>query len=320
MIFWALLEFKDLFINEHTINFLDYKNIIFYLDGWAVAATSFYLIELTNPGWINYKKMFVLMAPFVGFTTFFFFKPSPILFILYCSFIVLYSITTIVIIVISAIRYRKQIHNYYSYAENLDLSWLIQSMTILLSCLLIWGYTNIITVTSWGDTIYYLLSIVFWAYIIHHTCKMENIDMEYEEEKDENGESKNRKEIAIGSEHKDDYGMLLSAKEMLQKVMNEDKLYLNAKLTISDVANAIGTNRTYLSNYFNNTLHTTFYDYINNYRIENISKPLLVSNHPLLSIEEVAEKSGFNSVSTFRRAFIKNTGMTPIHYRKTMLQ
>ena len=102
--------------------------------------------------------------------------------------------------------------------------------------------------------------------------------------------------------------------------MIDDKLYLNPKLTISDVANFIGTNRTYLSHYINNTLQTNFYDYINNYRIENASKSLLTYVNPILTIEEVAEKSGFNSTSTFRRAFLKNTGMTPLQFRKTIQQ
>lgn len=100
--------------------------------------------------------------------------------------------------------------------------------------------------------------------------------------------------------------------------MEEQQLYLNPKLTIGDVANAIGTNRTYLSSYFNHQLNTTFYDYINNLRIEKASKKLLSVYPYTMNIDEIAECSGFNSTSTFRRAFLKNTGMTPLQYRKSI--
>lgn len=82
--------------------------------------------------------------------------------------------------------------------------------------------------------------------------------------------------------------------------------------------NAIGTNRTYLSSYFNNKLNITFYDYINNLRIEKTGKQLLATYPYTMNIDEIAERSGFNSTSTFRRAFFKNTGMTPLQYRKSI--
>ena len=37
---------------------------------------------------------------------------------------------------------------------------------------------------------------------------------------------------------------------------------------------------------------------------------------PLASIQEIAERSGFHSMSTFRRAFIKQTGIVPSEYKR----
>ena len=48
-------------------------------------------------------------------------------------------------------------------------------------------------------------------------------------------------------------------------------------------------------------------------RIERISITML-REHPEYTLEYVAEKSGFASISTFRRAFIKLTGQTPRQY------
>jgi AraC-like DNA-binding protein len=109
-------------------------------------------------------------------------------------------------------------------------------------------------------------------------------------------------------------------KKQLNKVMEDGMIYRNPRLTINDVANAVGTNRTYLSAYLNSVLHTTFYDYINGYRIEYISKKLLEEEAPGKTIEEIAELSGFNSTTTFRRAFQKKTGMTPMTFRREALK
>jgi AraC-like DNA-binding protein len=110
-------------------------------------------------------------------------------------------------------------------------------------------------------------------------------------------------------------------KKQLTKVMAEGKIYRNPRVTINDVANAVGTNRTYLSAYLNSVLHTTFYDYINGYRIEYISKDLLKEDElPGKTMDEIAELSGFNSTTTFRRAFQKKTGITPMAYRKEALK
>src|SRR3712207_8298163 len=52
------------------------------------------------------------------------------------------------------------------------------------------------------------------------------------------------------------------------------------------------------------SLHTTFYDYINRYRMDKAHQLLATANESL-SMNEIAESSGFNSLSTFRRAFVK---------------
>lgn len=54
----------------------------------------------------------------------------------------------------------------------------------------------------------------------------------------------------------------------LQEYMEKGRMFLNPKLSLTEVATAIGTNRTYLSEYLNNDLDTTFYEYVNGFRIK----------------------------------------------------
>ena len=95
--------------------------------------------------------------------------------------------------------------------------------------------------------------------------------------------------------------------------MTQEQLFLNHKLTLSDLALRVGTNRTYLSNYINQVLHQTFFDYLNSFRLKYASELLLTTNYTL---EVIAEKSGFNSLSTFRRCFLQTYGMAPSAYKK----
>jgi AraC-like DNA-binding protein len=103
--------------------------------------------------------------------------------------------------------------------------------------------------------------------------------------------------------------------EQLKKCMDEEKIYLNPKLTLQDVSTAIGTNRTYLSDYLNKILKTTVYEYVNSLRTSRACELIdLMTAENKRSIQEIAEVSGFNSISTFNRSFIKIMGMTPSQY------
>lgn len=99
----------------------------------------------------------------------------------------------------------------------------------------------------------------------------------------------------------------------LERVFKEKEIYLNPALNINDLAHELGTNRTYISNYLNQQLHTTFYEYVNQWRVAR-AKELL--EQTALPLEAVAAKSGFNSQSSFRRYFAAAVGCTPSVYRK----
>jgi len=112
-------------------------------------------------------------------------------------------------------------------------------------------------------------------------------------------------------------GINILFEQKLEQCMMKQRLYLNPRLRISDVATAIGTNRTYLSNCLNKKLCVNFYDYINYYRVMEACAILVNRNKILL--EEVAEQSGFNSLSTFHRSFMKVMKITPLQYRNKKL-
>lgn len=84
-------------------------------------------------------------------------------------------------------------------------------------------------------------------------------------------------------------------------------------LTMNEVADSIAMSYNYFSRRFKEYTGYRFPEYINIRRLE-CSKDYL--KDPSLKISEIAYKVGYNSASTFSKAFKKYEGCYPVEYRK----
>ncbi len=100
----------------------------------------------------------------------------------------------------------------------------------------------------------------------------------------------------------------------LLELMEQEKVYLNNKLTIDEVAKKIMTNRSYLSQMINDNFKTNFNNFINEYRVKEAQRLLLENNTNNYSIEGISISVGFSSKSTFNSAFKKFTGIRPSEF------
>jgi AraC-like DNA-binding protein len=100
----------------------------------------------------------------------------------------------------------------------------------------------------------------------------------------------------------------------LLQLMEQEKIFLNNKLTIEDVAKKLNTNRTYLSQIINEKTHSNFNNFINKYRVQEAQIRLLNDENKSYTIEGIAQSVGFSSKSTFNGAFKKITGLTPSEF------
>ena len=98
---------------------------------------------------------------------------------------------------------------------------------------------------------------------------------------------------------------------LLQKHCIDAQLYLQHDLTVSQLAQAIGTNRLYLGQYFARK-NTTYNTYINNLRIQHfvgLYQEAVVTKRSFTA-QQLASDSGYRSYSTFSLAFKQRMGQT----------
>lgn len=102
----------------------------------------------------------------------------------------------------------------------------------------------------------------------------------------------------------------------LQKIMIDYKLYLNADLSLKDLASYLELPTNYVSQLFNLAYQKNFSEFINTYRVNEFKKRIVLEENKGLTIMAVAYDSGFNSKTVFNTFFKKIEGCTPFHFLK----
>lgn len=98
-------------------------------------------------------------------------------------------------------------------------------------------------------------------------------------------------------------------KDRLCDLMERERLYLNPNIRVSDVAERLYTNKSYLSQAIRTKLNKNFCQLVHSYRVKEAMR--LYSQNQEMSIVDLCKKVGFNSMATFTSAFSRNTGCTP---------
>ena len=107
---------------------------------------------------------------------------------------------------------------------------------------------------------------------------------------------------------------------LLKRYCEEPQLYLQHDISAMQLAMKIGTNRVYLSKYFASQ-GVTYSTYINGLRIQHFINLYheAVASHQPITVQQLAQKSGFHSYSTFNGAFKQSMGMTATEWMSSEL-
>jgi len=95
----------------------------------------------------------------------------------------------------------------------------------------------------------------------------------------------------------------------------EEEFFTDPDINLMDLAAKIQVNSRYVGDYLRYHYEETFLVFVNRLRVEHAIK--LMSN-PKITFLDIAEQSGFISISTFYRNFTKVKGVSPSQFRKKM--
>jgi len=90
-----------------------------------------------------------------------------------------------------------------------------------------------------------------------------------------------------------------------------------SRIQVKDIAGCVGLHPDYAATLFRKTFGTTLNVLITRHRVAHAQRQLVTSGERIVNI---AQDSGFDSLSRFNRAFKQLAGMTPRQYRQTLGQ
>lgn len=101
----------------------------------------------------------------------------------------------------------------------------------------------------------------------------------------------------------------------LEHWVAQERGYLDPDIKLSELAERIGTSSQLLSQYLNEVLGSSFFDWINALRVAEIQKMMRDPGNDARTLLDLAFAAGFSSKSTFNTSFKKISGLAPSRWR-----
>lgn len=101
---------------------------------------------------------------------------------------------------------------------------------------------------------------------------------------------------------------------LLKRMIIENRYYEDPELSLGLLAEKLNWSPHELSRIINTVFQKSFNDYVNDYRIADVIKKMQYPAYNRLTLLGIAYDCGFNSKTTFSRAFRRITGKTPGEY------
>lgn len=303
---------KDLAVySPHTpfvVNTYSWR-LITAVDMVVIPFYNFILKELVKPGWLTWRKGVAHEIPFVLLPMLYAVTSHSAYFYALVVWGFFYGSVVFVRTFFHISQYHRLLKQRFSYEDNINLNWLRSILLTFFLILGLWTLSSFMKAADY-DNLYSVGTLVLWMTVDYFVYRHESVIDEISCADMERVDSVS---MAAAVEEEPESGYHPSLGAAVEKLFREEKLYLSPRLKLSDVARQAGTNRTYLSQYFNQDKGQTFYDYVNRYRVRH-AEHLLATTH--LSLVCIAEQSGFNSVSTFCRVFTAAHQCSPSEYRE----
>lgn len=203
--------------------------------------------------------------------------------------------------------YRAHIRQLYSTVEDRDLHW-VNVMMVLLTLIWAVGAVSLADDNLAGGNLFVeeLFLLLIAAGLLVLTLSFPSTSPDTDATLEEPEPDLKYARSALTGAH------AANLANRIETAMERDTLYLDPNLSLQKLSQHVGALPNQVSQTLNQEIGSTFFDYVARWRIE-ASKPLIEAGDA--SVLAVALDVGFNSRSTFYKAFRRETGMTPKGYR-----
>ncbi|PKP12132.1 MAG: AraC family transcriptional regulator [Bacteroidetes bacterium HGW-Bacteroidetes-4] len=223
--------------------------------------------------------------------------------------------------ILSILLFKKldiNIFNNFSSYENVNLDWLRK---------LVYTFGAIWTVLMIFSTVHHVFGLFSWVFCTHGLSlslsvfiiligyfglKQKEIFIQYHDINIEFLTESKTKYASVALKEAD----VKKYVNQIRNFMSDEKPYLDANLSLPDLARKLNIPSHHLSRVINEQFNVNFFDFINQYRVNEVKSMIANPEFENLSLLGIAYDSGFNTKSAFNRVFKKLTGLTPSEYKK----
>lgn len=206
--------------------------------------------------------------------------------------------------------YRQIIVNEFSFADTISYGWL-KRFLLVLSVIMMARIIFLLIYPDWGNFgakfwYYVIFSVLFYYIALTGLMNTIRLSVPFALLKDQPGPLEEHPVRSI--EDLDEW------KEKLSNRLVQKALFRNPLLTLTDIADEMSISRRQVSAIINQGFGMNFNDYVNSFRIDEIKNRFANGEAEDFTVLGIALEAGFNSKTTFNRAFKKYTGSTPKSY------
>jgi AraC-like DNA-binding protein len=213
--------------------------------------------------------------------------------------------------------YNSKIENFLSHTELFDFRWLKKLLIIIIILYCLVNFSFVI------DFIVPLASFSVLQYIAFILASLFILIMGIFGQRQNNLFNSEVIKVDLDKLYEDKKISKLEKEERvfivrLHEFMRTEKPYLEPEITVSGLSQQLNISVEYLSEMLNRRLNVNFFDYINQYRVEEFKKEVQKPESQHLTLTGIALNCGFNSKASFYRVFKKNTNTTPSLYKQKL--
>ena len=281
---------------------------IFGFEGWEMVGGDLiawlllaYPSELLQPGWLTWKGALKRIVPVIVLGVIDMLVPYDLRWL-----IALVPMVWVMLLFRHARAYRKYCEENFSSVEQTDEQWVIRYLVMIL--VLGASYTYL-CLTSEPTRLFTQQWLMIFVLVYTNDQIIFRSKPWIEEAAKETLEDE-----TVTDTRETPTGSNAEYRATLEEWMQREKPYTNPEFRLMDLRQVLPLNRTYLSQLINAEYGCNFYQFVTRYRIQHARQ--LMTDHPDMKMQDVAEQCGFSSPTVFARIFARETGQTPSEWSK----